>query len=202
MAPRTMSTQLSDDDLLDHIQRRTLSYFWDFAHPVSGMARERSNPVPGYDFRDTVTTGGTGFGVMALIAGASRGFLKREDVLARVTQIVTFLANCDTYHGIFPHFLNGETGATVPFSRFDDGGDLVETSFLMMGLLCAREWFSDSTESERVLRGTIDRLWYAVQWNWHTRGEAVLYWHWSPRHQWAMNHRITGWNECLITYVL
>jgi hypothetical protein len=197
-----MSAPLSDDALLDLVQRQTLRYFWDFGHPVSGMARERSNPVAGYDYLDTVTTGGTGFGIMAMLVGASRGFISRQDVLARVAQIVDFLARVESYHGVFPHFLHGATGATIPFSKRDDGGDLVETAFLIAGLLCARQYFGETSRDEVSLRAGIDKLWHAVEWNWHTRGRDVLYWHWSPRHQWAMNHAITGWNECLITYVL
>jgi hypothetical protein len=191
-------TSLSDDALLDLVQRQTLRYFWDFGHPESGLARERSNPVAGYDFIDTVTTGGTGFGIMAMLAGAERGLLSRSDVQTRVARIVDSVASADRYHGVFPHFLHGGTGKTIPFSSRDDGGDVVETSFLIAGLLCARQYFA----GDATLSGTIDRLWHAVEWDWHTRGEDVLYWHWSPHHGWAMNHAIRGWNECLITYVL
>ncbi|MGN6572256.1 MAG: glucoamylase family protein [Pseudolabrys sp.] len=191
-------TSISDDALLDRVQRETLRYFWDFGHPVSGMARERSNAVPGYGYMDTVTTGGTGFGIMAMIAGAERGFLTRADVRARVTKIVAFLESAERFHGVFPHFLHGGTGKTIPFSPKDDGGDLVETSFLVAGLLCARQYFADNVR----LVAAIDHLWHGVEWDWHTRGEDVLYWHWSERHDWAMNHAIRGWNECLITYVL
>jgi len=191
-------TSLSDDALLDRVQRQTLRYFWDFGHPASGMARERSNPVPGYDFRDTVTTGGSGFGIMAMIAGAARGFLPRDEVRKRVARMVDFLARAKRHHGVLPHFLHGASGTTIPFSPQDDGGDLVETAFLIAGLLCARQYFSDDAR----LGADIDRLWHAVEWDWHTRGDSVLYWHWSPRHDWAMNHAIRGWNECLIAYVL
>ena len=191
-------TSLTDDALLDLVQRQTLRYFWDFGHPDSGLARERSNAVAGYDFMDTVTTGGTGFGVMAMLAGAERGFLSRSDVRARVARIVDSLAGGDRFHGVVPHFLHGGTGETIPFSPRDDGGDLVETSFLIAGLLSARQYFADDAR----LGMAIDRLWHDVEWDWHRRGEDVLYWHWSPRHGWAMNHAIRGWNECLITYVL
>ena len=197
-----MSKVLSDDALLDIVQRRTLAYFWDFGHPVSGMARERSNPVSGYDYRDTVTSGGTGFGIMAMLAGAARGFIPRDDARARMAQIVAFLEQAERYHGVFPHFLHGGSGKTIPFSKRDDGGDLVETSFLMVGLLCARQFFAGTAPDEANLRAAIDKLWQAVEWDWHTQGRDVLFWHWSPRHGFAMNHAITGWNECLITYVL
>lgn len=193
----------SDDALLDLVQRQTLAYFWDFAHPVGGLARERSNPDPSYDYLETVCSGGTGFGIMAMLAGAERGFLPRPAVLDRIRQIVDFLGRAEAHHGVFPHFLHGTTGAAIAFSPKDDGGDLVETSYLMMGLLSARQYFADEAAAEAGLRAAVDRLWHAVEWDWHTQGgQEVLYWHWSPRHGWAMNHRITGWNECLITYVM
>jgi hypothetical protein len=195
-------TRLSDDALLDLVQRQTLNYFWDFGHPASGMARERSNPVPGYDYLDTVSSGGTGFGIMAMLAGVQRGFLPRADVLQRIGRIAAFLDRAESYHGVFPHFLHGASGAAIAFSPKDDGGDLVETSFLMMGLLCARQFFAGAAASEASLRASIDRLWHAVEWDWHTCGRDVLYWHWSPRFGWEMDHAIVGWNECLITYVL
>jgi hypothetical protein len=192
----------SDEALLDWVQRQTLDYFWSFAHPLSGMARERSNQVPGYDYLETVTSGGTGFGIMALVAGASRGFLSPKEVCDRIRRIVAFLGRCERYHGVFPHFLHGGSGATIPFSTKDDGGDLVETAFLIAGLLCARQFFSTRAPDEADLRSAIDGLWHSVEWDWHTRGSETLYWHWSPRYGWEMNHAIAGWNECLITYVL
>jgi len=194
--------RLSDDALLDQVQRQTLTYFWDFAHPTSGMARERSNPDPNYDYLETATSGGTGFGVMAMLAGVERGFLPRADVLERIGRIVEFLGGAERYHGVFPHLMHGATGAAIPFSPQDDGGDLVETSFLIAGLLAARQYFSSDSPIERTLRAAIDWLWLSVDWQKHTRGEDRLYWHFSPRHGWAMNLAITGWNECLITYVL
>ena len=192
----------SVDAILDDVQRRTLRYFWDFAHPVSGMARERSNAAS-YDFLATVTSGGTGFGVMALLVGASRGFLPRDAVRERVARIVGFLQAAQSYHGVFPHFLDGADGSTIPFSEKDDGGDLVETAFLMTGLLCARQFFDGAAPEEARLREGVDALWQAVEWDWHAPGgRDSLLWHWSPRHHWSMNHPITGWNECLIAYVL
>lgn len=194
---------LSDDALLDIAQERTLTYFTVFAHPDCGMARERSNVVPGanYDL-DCVTTGGTGFGIMALIAGTERGWISQEDTFKQITQIIDFLETAETHHGAFPHFLNGKTGKTIPFSPKDDGGDLVETSFLMMGLLSARQYFSDTPEGA-TLGTKINKLWEAVEWDWYTQNNSgKLYWHWSPNHGFDMNLPIKGWNECLITQVL
>jgi len=194
--------QLDDTALLDLVQRQTLRYFWDFAHPTSGLARERSNVAFDYGL-ETVTSGGSGMGVMAIVAGVERGWIERRAAVARLLQSVRFLAKAASYHGVFPHFLDGDTGRTIPFSRKDDGADLVETSYLVAGLLCARQYFAGAEPEERELRGRIDGLWHDVEWNWHTRdGRDVLYWHWSPNNTWSMNHEIRGWNECLITYVL
>lgn len=191
----------TDTQLLDAVQRQTLRYFWDFAHPVSGLARERSNVAFDYGL-ETVTSGGSGFGVMAIVAGVERGWIPRSEAAQRLLRSVRFLAKANAYHGVFPHFLDGETGRTIPFSRKDDGGDIVETSFLMMGLLAARQYFDGGGE-ERELRDRINALWSEVEWDWHTQGgRDVLYWHWSPNNGWAMNHEIRGWNECLIAYVL
>jgi hypothetical protein len=193
---------LDDDALLELVQRQTFRYFWDFAHPVSGLARERSNLAFGYG-PETVTTGGSGFGVMAIVVAAERGWIGRAEAVERLLQMVRFLQRADSYHGILPHFLNGETGRTIPFSRKDDGGDLVETSFLIAGLLCVRQYFDGTDAEERELRNRINWLWEEAEWSWHTQGgRNVLYWHWSPNNGWSMNHEIRGWNECLITYVL
>ncbi len=194
-------TNLSDSALLDLVQKQTFKYFWDFAHPVSGMARERSNTE--YYGHETIAVGGTGFGIMGLIAAVERGWVKRDTAARFMRKMVNFLIKADSYHGAFPHWLNGETGKTIAFSRKDDGADLVETSYLMEGLICARQYFTKDDPVENQLRMKINWLWKGVEWNWFTNGgQEVLYWHWSPNNGWSMNFPIRGFNECLIVYVL
>ncbi len=191
---------LADDALLDAVQRQTFAYFWEGAEPSSGLACDRrtrtdvSNPK--------VATGGSGFGIMALIVAVERGWIARSAALERLGRMLAVLQGAPRYHGAMPHFLDGRSGQTIPFSARDDGGDLVETSFLCMGLLCARQYFERDTPVETRLRAAITALWEQVEWRWYTRGRPLLYWHWSPTHQWAIDHEIRGWNECLITYVL
>ena len=190
-------SRISDEALLDLVQRQTFKYFWDFAHPVSGMARERNTSG------DVVTTGGTGFGVMAIVTAIHRGFITREQGRERLQKMVDFLEGADKFKGAFPHWLHGATGKVHPFSAKDNGADLVETSFLMQGLLTARQYFNGADAAETTLRTDINALWKGVDWNWFTKGGSnVLYWHWSPGFEWEMNHKIEGWNEALITYVL
>jgi hypothetical protein len=193
---------LRDGQLLEEIQRQTFRFFWEGAHPVSGLApdRRKTHAEP---TDDLVAIGGSGFGVMTMIVAAERGWIPRAAALERLQSMIGMLARATCYHGVFPHFMNGRTGATIPFGRKDDGGDLVETSFLMMGLLCAREYFNRNTPAEAALRGVITGLWLEVEWNWYTRdGRDVLYWHWSANNGWAVDLDIRGWNECLVTYLL
>ena len=190
--------QVSDSALLTLIQQQTFKYFWDFGHPVAGMARERATSG------DVVTTGGTGFGIMAMLTGIQRNFISRTDGLTRIAKIVTFLTNnAQRYHRAFSHWINGSTGATVPFGTQDNGGDIVETSYLMQGLLCARQYFATANADEVTLRTNINNLWNAVDWNWYRQNnQNVLYWNWSPDYNWAINVKVGGWNEALICYVL
>ena len=200
-ASNNPNNPIQDSIWMDSVQKQTIKYFWDFAHPTSGLARERSNVA--YDYgSEVVTTGGSGMGFMALIVGVERGWLKREDVVNHLLKTVKFLAKADHYHGIFPHWLNGETGKTIPFSRKDDGGDVVESAYLFQGLLCARAYFNQTSPQETELRNRITWLWSDCEWNWYTQNQNTLYWHWSPNNGWSMNHKIQGWNECLIAYVL
>jgi hypothetical protein len=189
---------ISDSALLTLIQQQTFKYFWDFGHPVSGMARERNTSG------ETVTTGGTGFGIMAIPVAVNRNFITRSDGLGRVQKIASFLRNtAPNFHGAFSHWMNGSTGAVVPFAENDDGADLVETSYMMMGLLTARQYFNSADAAEINLRKDIDSLWRAVDWDWFRQGgKNVLYWNWSPNFGWAVNVLIQGWNETLITYVM
>lgn len=187
----------TDEELLNMVQQYTFRYFYDFAHPVSGLARERNTS------EDIVTTGGSGFGIMALLVGVNRGFITRQQAIQRLLTITAFLDTADRFHGAWPHWLNGKTGKVVPFSTYDDGGDLVETGFLAQGLLTARQFFNDDSQQETEIRNRITALYNSIEWDWYTRsGSGVLYWHWSPQYNWQMNMPIRGWNEAAIIYIL
>jgi len=186
---------ITDDELLTLIQEKTFRYFYDFAHPACGLARERNTSG------DIVTIGGSGFGVMALIVGMDRGFITRDQGLTRLDKILGFLETCDRFHGAWPHWLNGSNGQTVPFSPNDNGTDLVETSYMIEGLITMRQYLDSLVTLEKNLINRIDILTDSVEYDWFTRGQNVLYWHWSPDLGWIMNMQIRGYNETLITYI-
>lgn len=190
--------------VFDEVQKGTFKYFWEGAEPNSGLARERLHEDGQYPQNDqnVVTSGGGGFGVMAILVGMERNFISRADGLNRLDRILRFLETADRYHGAWPHWWNGETGKTKPFSKKDDGGDLVESSFMIQGLLCVRQYLQKGNEQEKALAARADKLWKEVEFTWYTNKQSVLYWHWSPNYGWEMNFPVKGYNECLIMYVL
>jgi hypothetical protein len=204
--PEKSAALLSDDDLMTLVEKQTFQYFWDGAEKTSGLACERIHLDGIYTDNDStvVTSGGSGFGVMTILVGIERGFITRKEGFERLKKIVTWLEKADRFHGMFPHWWEGTTGKVKPFSQFDDGGDIVESAYLFQGLLCVRQYFQTGNEQEKALAARIDELWRDAEWDWY-RGEQkenILFWHWSPNHAWKMNFRITGWNECLIPYIL
>lgn len=191
--------EMTDYEYLDMVQRATFRYFYDFGHPVSGLARERNSSG------DLVTSGGSGFGIMAIVVGTHRNYISRSLAAERMYKITNFLLNkADKFHGAFPHWFNGVTGRTIAFSQYDDGGDLVETAFLIQGLLAARSYFNGSDTTETKVREMITQIWEGVEWSWYLRSPFSnhLYWHWSPNYGWQMNFKLEGWNETMITYLL
>lgn len=202
--PPSSATQYTEAELLVLAEKDPLKYFWEYAESNSKLARERYHTDnPGLD-ANLVTTGGSGFGLMTILVGIKNGYISRSEAVSRLTIALNFLGNADRFHGAWPHWINGVTGKVVPFGSLDNGGDLVETAFLTQGLICIREYFKNSTDpAELGLATKADILWKGVEWDWYTQGnQNVLYWHWSPDNQWAINLKIQGYNETLMTYVL
>ena len=195
----------NDSVFLDYIQKVHFNYMWEGADSTSGLAKERihlDNNYPEND-QNTITIGGSGFGVAGLIVAMDRGFITREEGVERLTKIVNYLTKADRFHGVWPHWLDGPTGKVKPFGKKDNGGDLVESAFLMQSLLCVRQYMDANVETEKVVIDGINKLWHEMEFDWYRNGgKNVLYWHWSPEYAWEMNFPLEGYNECLITYVL
>jgi len=199
-AASASTREFSDDELLTMLQEACFHYYWEGADPYSGMTREN---IPGDD--RLVATGASGMGIATLIVGVDRGFITHAQGIERLTKIVSFLEHAQRYHGAWSHYMDGATGKTMPvFGMFDNGGDLVETSFLMEGLLAARQYFRGGSDSERDLYRRVSQLWETVEWDWFRGPQPgdVIYWHWSAEWGWQIQHPLIGFNEVMITYLL
>jgi hypothetical protein len=194
----------SDSTMLDYIQKVHFNYMWDGAEATSGLAPERIHLDGVYPQNDAsvVTIGGSGFGVAGILVAINRGFITRDAGVTRLTKIVDYLSKADRFHGVWPHWLYGSTGKVKPFGTKDDGGDLVESSFMMESLLCVRQYFKDGNDVEKALADKIDTLWKAMEFNWYQNGQDKIFWHWSPNYAFQMNFPLEGYNETLIVYVL
>lgn len=191
---------MTDDELLDMVQEANFRYYWEGCEPNSGLAREN---IPGRS--DMIATGASGFGIFATLVGIERGFITREQGVDRFLRITEFLSKADRFHGVFSHFIDGTTGKVVPFfGNTDNGGDLVETSFIFEALLTAHQYFNRDTKDEKLIRSRINKLWREAEWNWYkkTKDSKYLYWHWSPDQEWVISHPLIGWNETMITYMM
>lgn len=200
--PTTPTKPLTDTEAMDQVQKDAIKYFWDYADPNSKLARERYlTEDPNFE-ANIITTGGSGFGLMTIVVGVERGFLPRAEAVSRLTTALTFLEKADRFHGAWPHWMDNKSGKVIPFGTKDNGGDLVETSFVCQALITIREYFKNGNGDEKALAVKADELWKGVEWDWYTKGENALYWHWSPNYGWEMNFKLEGYNECLITYVM
>ena len=197
-------SMLADEEIFNDVLHRSFRYFWDIAEENSGLSRERYHEDdPSLDAH-VVSSGASGFGLMAIIIGIERAFITRKEGVERLQKMIDFLQNSDRFHGVWPHWLDGRTGKVIPFSPKDNGADLVETAYLAQGLLCVRQYLNTQEPMESKLYSQIDDLWRSIEWDFF-RGENhenVLFWHWSPDYNWEMNFRIRGYNETLITYIL
>ncbi len=202
--PASFSLSGEDQKIFDEVQQQTFQYFWKGADSISGMARERIHLDGNYPQKDNlvITSGGSGFGVMAILAGIERKFITRQQGVQRLQKIIRFLETADRFHGAWPHWWYDGNGKVKPFGKKDNGGDLVETSYMIQALLCVRQFFKEGNEDEIKLAARADQLWKEVEFDWYRNGKNVLYWHWSPEYGWQMNFPVHGYNECLIIYVL
>ncbi len=202
--PASFSLSVEDQKIFDEVQQQTFQYFWKGADSISGMSRERIHLDGNYPQKDSlvITSGGSGFGVMAILAGIERKFISRQEGLERLQKIILFLETADRFHGAWPHWWYDGNGKVKPFGKKDNGGDLVETSYMIQALLCVRQFFKEGNEEEIKLAARADQLWKEVEFDWYRNGKNVLYWHWSPKYEWQMNFPVHGYNECLIMYIL
>src|SRR5690606_28354860 len=111
-----------------------------------------------------VSTRLTGIGVMALISGTQQKMLSREIFVGRLQKILDFLGRAESFHGAFPALLDGRTGKGVFVDPADRVVDLKGTSYLIQGLLVAREYLNHDNAVEASIRNKIDKVWNAVEW--------------------------------------
>ncbi len=180
--------------VLDEWQRKTFNFFYEGADPTSGMAYE------GTERGTTITSGGSGFGVMAIIVGAERGWITRQQAAEQTRKIVKFLGKADRFKGMWSHWYNPD-GTAFPFGNQVKTGDVIESSFMMAGLLAASEYYNSNSAIETEIRDSVASFWNTMDWKFYAQSGKSLYWLWFSQDN-RFELEIKGWNEGLIAYIL
>ena len=175
-APTKTSTSpatpaLSDDQLLDAIQRAAFDYFWTEASPATGQVKDRAL-ANGGDTRIISSIAATGFGLTALCIGDSRGYGVSSDIKERVRTTLRYLANqLPNEHGFFYHFVDMNTGARLWNSEVSS----IDSSILLCGVLTARQYYADAE-----IQSLATTIYERVDWPWMLNGGPTLSMGWTP----------------------
>lgn len=174
-------------------QQKVVNYFFTGANEQTGMALNSSSN------KTILTTGATGFGIMNLIIGVERGWINREEAARQIVKITRFLKRADRFAGAWAHWYKPD-GRMVPFGSQMQAGEIVETAFMMGGLLTASEYFTGGSDDEKEIRKATEEFWNSIEWN-HFVKDGMLYWIW---HQDKNSYELplVGWNETLLVYIL
>ncbi len=151
---------LSDDQLLLEIQRRAVLFFWERAHPITGLVNDRANNF-GADRYTISSCAATGFGLAALPIGIEHGWLGRKDALNRAETTLRFLLSMPQVHGWMPHFISNDNGARVDNSEYSS----IDTALLVAGaLVCVQYFAADPVAAEITALG--NELYQRLDWPW------------------------------------
>ena len=194
-----MTQAPSDEALLDRLQRAAFDYFVHDVNPKNGLVA------------DTTRTGApssiavVGFALSAYPVGVEHGWMARDDAAQRTLSALRFFMGSDQsggaeatgHRGFYFHFLDVTSGRRVWLSELS----LIDTAFLMAGVLTAATYFDAETNAEIELRRLAVALYARVDWRWaQSEGAAVVH-GWKPECGF-LHYGWEGYSEAILLYVL
>jgi hypothetical protein len=190
---------LSDDDLLDRLQRAAFGYFLNAYNPANGLVADRS--LAGSPCSIAVV----GFALSSYPVAVERGWMTRDEAVERTLVTLRFFLNSPDseapdatgYKGFYYHFLDMQSGRRVWQSELS----LIDTALLFAGILTASAYFTDNTQSETEIRELAGALYRRVDWRWAQNGKATLSQGWKPECGF-LHYGWEGYSEASILYVL
>src|SRR5271169_3776486 len=191
--------KLSDDELLDRLQRAAFDYFLSNYNPANGLVADTSRAG------SPSSVAVVGFGLSAYPVAVERGWMTREAAVERTLVTLRFFSNSSQsaepdatgYKGLYYHFLDMQSGKRTWESELS----LIDTALLLAGILTAGAYFSDSSKSESEIRILADALYRRVDWRWAQNGKATLPQGWKPERGF-LHYGWEGYSEAIILYVL
>ncbi|RBM07474.1 glucoamylase family protein [Novacetimonas cocois] len=192
----------TDAALIDDLEHRTFQWFWDAADPASGLVPDR---YPSAQTQASVAS--IGFGLTAYGIGATRGYITRDQAVARTISTLRYLLrspqndsedNATGYQGLYYHFLRKSDGLRL---NHDIELSSIDTALLMQGVLFSQSFYDRDTPQEREIRDLSDQLYRRVNWRWIRRPDNRLSMGWSPEHQFIASYW-EGYSEGMMAYIL
>lgn len=159
-----------DDALLDDIQRASFLFFVEQMHPETGLVRDRAR-ADGSPSEGKASIAASGFALSSWALAAHRGWVERDEALARVRLMLRFLATkAPRRHGFFYHFMEMDSGARAWQCEISS----IDTGLFLAGAIIAREYFQDPEVTQLV-----DQLYREVDWRWFLNGgdTVSMGWH-------------------------
>jgi hypothetical protein len=191
-------TALSDDALIERLQRAAFSYLIEYANPESGLVADTSRA------ESPCSIAVVGFALSCYPVGVKNGWLSHAEAAHRTLAALRFFARSEQserpdatgYKGFYYHFLDMKTGKRVWQCELS----LVDTALLMAGILTAACYF-DGGGDEVEIRSLADMLYRRVDWRWAQYGTETVSQGWKPECGF-LHYGWEGYNEATILYVL
>jgi hypothetical protein len=190
----------ADDEFLDTLQRRTFDWFWETTNPENGLVPDR------WPTKSFCSVAAVGFGLAGYGVGVERGYVSRQQAIERTLNTLRFFAiapqsddssKATGHHGFFYHFLNMQSGLRHPVCELSS----IDTSWLMCGVLFAREYFDRDDAAEREIRELADALYRRVEWTWMQPRPPLVCMSWRPEEGFG-SLEYKGYDEAMLLYVL
>ena len=189
----------TDNALLDRLQRDAFDYFLQNINRHNGLIADTTrNGAP-------ASIAVVGFALSAYPVGVEHGWMVRSDAVERTLLVLRFLMDCDQsgnadatgYQGYYFHFLDMESGKRIWLSELS----LIDTGFLIAGVLTAAAYFTADTPTETELRRLADALYLRIDWRWAQPNDAAVTHGWKPECGF-LNYGWEGYSEAILLYVL
>jgi hypothetical protein len=189
---REFALDQHDRLLLEEIQKASFKFFWENAHPKTGLIKDRSS-ANGPDDRTVASIASTGFGLTSYCIASKRGWESGKEIQERVRKTLRFLVEwMPQEHGFNYHFVDWSNGRRVWNSELSS----IDTAILMCGVIMCGEFFADLE-----IRDLAVILFDRVNWEWMLNGGDTLCHGWLPETGFLPG-RWDHYSELMLLYLL
>jgi hypothetical protein len=192
---------VTDEQLLEELQRRAVLYFWEKADPITGLVNDRADNFAGDDYT-AASTAATGYGLAALPIGVEHGWLDRDQAAARARTTLRFLLTMPHQHGWMLHFLDKRNAQRLWESEFSS----IDTALLVAGAIVCGQYFAHDARTADIAVLT-DSLYRRIDWRWMqtnngTRPDKNVLSHgWRPETGF-ISYDYGAYSEAILLYLL